>query len=115
MPHALRPPFTASDLTTRLRVVTHSSIHCCPAHLWEPHTRGLLQAWIDDPSQPPVVVAHWDAATGVLSRVDDAAEPFMRSLPSLLAETRDVASLDAMLLAVVGKLAEGRGRAAARP
>ena len=115
VPHALRPPFTATDLTARLRVVTHSSIDCCPAHLWEPHTRGLLQAWIDDPAQPPVVVFHWDATTGAASRVDDTAEPFMRSLPPLLRETRDVASLDAMLLAVVSKLAEGRGPATARP
>ncbi len=114
VPHALRPPFTATDLTARLRVVTHSSIHCCPAHLWEPHTRGLLQAWMDDPAQPPVVVFHWDPTTGAASRVDDTAEPFMRSLPPLLRETRDVASLDAMLLAVVSKLAEGRGPTTAR-
>ena len=115
VPHALRPPFTATDLTARLRVVTHSSIHCCPAHLWEPHTRRLLQAWIDDPAHPPVVVFHWDPTTGAASRVDDAAEPFMRSLPPLLRATRDVAALDTMLLDVVSKLAEGRGRAAARP
>ena len=64
VPHALRPPFTGRDVTAQLRVVTHSSIHCCPAHLWEPHTRGLLRAWLDDPARPPVAILHWDETSG---------------------------------------------------
>ncbi len=112
VPHALRPPFTATDLTARLRVVTHSSIHCCPAHLWEPHTRGLLQAWLDDPARPPVVVLYWNADTGVVTRVDDAAQPFVRALVPILAEARDVAALDAALVDVVEKLTGGELRTA---
>jgi hypothetical protein len=108
VPHAVRPPFTATDLTARLRVVTHSSIHCCPAHLWEPHTRALLQAWQDDATHPPVVVLYWNADTGAVTRVDDAAQPFVRALIPILRETRDVASLDATLLDVVEKLTGGR-------
>ena len=108
VPHAVRPPFTASDLTARLRVVTHSSIHCCPAHLWEPHTRSLLQAWQDDATHPPVVVLYWNADSGAVTRVDDAAQPFVRALIPILRETRDVASLDATLLDVVEKLTGGR-------
>jgi hypothetical protein len=112
VPHALRPPFTSTDLTTRLRVVTHSSIHCCPAHLWEPHTRGLLQAWLDDPARPPVVVLHWNADTGAATRVDDAAQPFVRALVPILAEARDVAALDAAIVDVVEKLTGGELRTA---
>jgi hypothetical protein len=112
VPHALRPPFTSADLTTRLRVVTHSSIHCCPAHLWEPHTRGLLQAWLDDPTRPPVVVLHWHAGTGAATRVDDAAQPFVRALVPILAEARDVAALDAAIVDVVEKLTGGELRTA---
>jgi hypothetical protein len=115
VPHALRPPFTATDLTTRLRVVTHSSIHCCPAHLWEPHTRGLLRAWIGDTTRPPVVVLHWDAATGRLARVDDGAQPFVRAVVPMLTETRDVAALDAMLLDIVEKLTGGWATRRGRP
>ena len=115
VPHALGPPFTATDLTARLRIVTHSSIHCCPARVWEPHTRQLLQAWMDDPSRPPVVVMQWHPATGALSRTDDAAQPFMRALVPILVETRDVASLDAVLLDIVEKLAEVPAAAADRP
>jgi hypothetical protein len=112
VPHALRPPFTSTDLTARLRVVTHSSIHCCPAHLWAPHTRELLQAWIDDPTRPPVVVLHWHADTGAATRVDDAAQPFVRALVPILAEARDVAALDAAIVDVVEKLTGGELRTA---
>ena len=112
VPHALRPPFTGRDVTAQLRVVTHSSIHCCPAHLWEPHTRGLLRAWLDDPARPPVAILHWDETSGQLLRVDDAAQPFIRALVPILAETRDVASLDAAILDVVEKLT---GAVPARP
>jgi hypothetical protein len=108
VPHALRPPFTGADVTAQLRVVTHSSIHCCPAHLWEPHTRGLLRAWLDDPTRPPVVVLQWNAASGAMARVDDTEQPFIREVVPILAGTRDVASLDAMLLDVVEKLTGGR-------
>jgi hypothetical protein len=108
VPYAVRPPFTATDLTARLRIVTHSSIHCCPAHLWEPHSRALLQAWHDDATRPPVVVLYWNADTGAVARVDDAAQPFVRALIPILRDTRDVASLDAMLLDIVEKLTGGR-------
>jgi hypothetical protein len=110
VPHALRPPFTTADLTDRLRIVTHSSLHCCPVQLWEPHTRALLRAWLDDPSHPPVVVVHWHAETGVPTRVDDTAQPFLRAVVPLLAETGDAASLNAALLGVIGKLTGGDTR-----
>jgi hypothetical protein len=112
VPHALGPPFTSDDLTARLRIVTHSSLHCCPANLWEPHTRGLLQAWLDDPARPPVVVLHWNADTGAATRVDDAAQPFVRALVPILAEARDVAALDAAIVDVVEKLTGGELRTA---
>jgi hypothetical protein len=110
VPHALRPPFTSADVTARLRVVTHSSIHCCPAPVWEPHTRALLRDWLGDPAAPPVAVLFWDGTSGALSRVDDAAQPFIRALVPILAETRDVAALDAALLDVIEKLTGGRAR-----
>jgi hypothetical protein len=110
VPHALRPPFTSADLTSRLRVVTHSSLHCCPARLWEPHTRGLLRAWLEDPARPPVVVLHWNAVTGAVARVSDSDQAFVRALVPVLAGTRDVAALDATLLDVVGKLTGGDTR-----
>ncbi len=109
VPHALRPPFTSEDLTKRISVVSHSSIHCCPAVLWEPHTRDTMRAWAERPDRPPVVVLHWDADTGALSRLNDRDDPFLRSLVSVLRETPDVSSLDRVILDVTDRYVAGRG------
>lgn len=109
IPHAFRPPFTEVDLPSRLRFISHSSIHCCPAIVWEPHTRRSMREWLDDPRRPPVVALYWHPESGALSRVDDTAEPFLRELVPVLLETRDVASLDSGLLDVLTKLVAGRG------
>jgi hypothetical protein len=70
---------------------------------------------VDDPSHPPVVVMQWHPATGALSRTDDTAQPFIRALVPILAETNDVASLDTVLLDIVEKLAAVPAVAANRP
>ncbi len=104
LPHALRPPFTGDDLTQRVRVISHSSIHCCPAHLWEPYTRDAMRAWYADPAQPPVIALRWDPGTGTLYRLDDRQDPFLRTLVAMLGDTRDVASLDGVILDISRKL-----------
>jgi hypothetical protein len=83
LPHALRPPFTRADLTRRVTVVSDSSIHCCPAILWEPYTRGALREWLDRPGSPPVIALYWNP--------DD---PYLRTLMKVLLETRSRAALD---------------------
>jgi hypothetical protein len=98
LPHALRPPFTGVDLTRRVRVISHSSIHCCPAHLWETYTREAMRSWNADPTRPPVVALRWDPDTGLLYRLSDREDPLLRTLVGTLRDTRDVASLDRMLL-----------------
>lgn len=108
VPHALRPPFTGEDVAARLRIVSHSSLHCCPANIWEPHTRGAMRAWLADTTQPRVVALYWHPDTGDLSRVDDVGEPFLRTLVPILLDTCDVASLDSGLLDVFNKLVAGR-------
>ena len=104
LPHALRPPFTGKDLTRRVRVISHSSIHCCPAHLWEPYTREAMRAWSVDPSRPPVVALRWDAATGEPYRLSDQQDPLLRTLVATLQDTSDVASLDRLILDISHKL-----------
>ena len=110
VPHALGPPFTGQR-----------------CHGAAPHRHALV-----DPLLPGAAVgaAHPPAAAGVdrrsgpaagggdalasgdrrAARVDDAAQPFIRALVPILAETRDVASLDAVLLDIVEKLADAAGR-----
>ncbi len=104
LPHALRPPFTGEDLTRRVRVISHSSIHCCPAHLWEPYTRDAMRDWSADPSQPPVIALRWDPDTGLSYRLSDQQDPFLRTLVAILRDARDVASLDRMILDISRKL-----------
>lgn len=105
LPHALRPPFVAEDLTGRVSVISHSSLHCCPANRWEPYTRDLLRAWAADPARPPVIALHWDASTGRRSRVSDADDPFLRSMATWLIDAEDVAALDRGLLAITDRFA----------
>lgn len=108
LPHAIRPPFTSWDVTSRVRVISHSSIHCCPANVWEPYTRDTLRAWASDPARPPVVALHWDADTGRLSRRSDVEDPFLRPLVTMLLDTKEVASLDRVILDVTNRYTAGR-------
>ena len=94
LPHALRPPFTREDLTRRVTVVSDSSIHCCPAILWESYTRGALHKWLGRPEQAPVIALYWNPDTGQLSRVSDTDDAYLRTLMKVLAETKTRAALD---------------------
>jgi len=94
LPHALRPPFTREDLTRRVTVVSDSSIHCCPAILWEAYTRGALHEWLGRRDQPPVIALYWNPDTGQLSRVSDADDAYLRTLMKVLVDTKTRAALD---------------------
>jgi hypothetical protein len=108
LPHALGPPFTSEDLTARVSVISHSSLHCCPAHVWEPYTRERLRTWAADPSRPPVIAFHWDEATGTASRASDADDPFLRNMALWLLDTPGVADLDRRILEITDRFATVR-------
>jgi hypothetical protein len=110
LPHAIRPPFTTWDVTSRVRVISHSSIHCCPANVWEPYTRDALRQWADDPARPPALALHWDQETGQLSRLSGQDDAFLRSLVLMLRETREIASLDRVMLDITSRYTAGRPR-----
>ena len=94
LPHALRPPFSREDLTRRVTVISDSSIHCCPAVLWEAYTREALHDWLGRPEQPPVIALYWNPDTGQLSRVSDDDDRYLRTLMKVLLETKGRAALD---------------------
>jgi hypothetical protein len=94
LPHALRPPFTREDLTRRVSVISDSSIHCCPAVLWEAYTREALHDWLARSEQPPVIALYWNPDTGQLSRVSDDDDGYLRTLMKVLLETKGRAALD---------------------
>lgn len=104
LPYALRPPFTKEDVAQRARVISHSSIHCCPANVWEPYTRNAMLAWSADPTQPPVILMRWDADTGTLYRLSDREDPVLRGLVALLRDSPDVGALDRRILDLSRKL-----------
>jgi hypothetical protein len=100
LPYALRPPFTSEDLPQRVSFISHSSIHCCPAYLWEAYTRRAMHAWAANTRRPPVIALRWDQDTGELFRLRDSDNPFLRNAVEALLETNDVASLDRLMLHV---------------
>lgn len=99
-PHALRPPFTREDLPSRVSVISHSSIHCCPANVWEPYTRRTIQTWMANSARPPAIALRWNPDTGELFRLREDADPFLRTAISLILEAPDVTNLDSSILSV---------------
>lgn len=97
IPHSVRPPYVRADAGTRLSVISDSFDHCCAAPLWDRYTRDALRKWHDDARRPPVVALYWDPRTGRMSRVSDRDDPQLRTVVSLLIETRDRASLDSVI------------------
>ncbi len=104
LPHALRPPFTRDDLPGRVSIISHSSIHCCASYFWEPYTRRTMRAWMENPAHPPVIALRWDADTGQLFRLRDDEDAFLRTLVTLLLATKDVTSLDRLILNITNGL-----------
>lgn len=108
LPHALRPPFTRDDLTRRVSVISHSSLHCCGAHQWEEYTRRTLRTWISRPERSPMVALYWDPTTGELSRLSERDDPFLRPLMTVWLETGDGDALDRLILDALDKLVATR-------
>jgi hypothetical protein len=104
VPHALRPPFTATDLTRRVAVITHSSLYCCSAAQWNLHTRQLLRDWRSRADRPPVIALYWHPDSGQLSRLTDAAESYLRFVMEVLPETGSSAAMDEAILDTFSEL-----------
>jgi hypothetical protein len=97
VPYSVRPPFTATDLTKRIFVISDSADHCCEAGQWSDYTRGALRGWRDRTDRPPVVALYWNPMTGRMSRVSDRDDPQLRTLAALLLETDSRETLDSAI------------------
>jgi hypothetical protein len=97
VPHSVRAPFTSNGVSQRLLIISDSFDHCCDAPQWERYTRDALHRWNGEAKRPAVVALYWDARTGRMSRVSDRDDPQLRTLATLLIETRDRASLDSQI------------------
>jgi hypothetical protein len=99
-PFMAQPPYTRTDLTARVRIITPWRLHCCRAQ-WLDYTRDTLRQWSASPSPTPVVALFFDARTGGMSRLTDQDEPALRSIVPVLME---IDSVDAMDRAILGLL-----------
>jgi hypothetical protein len=97
VPHSVRAPFVAKEVSNRLLIITDSFDHCCDAPQWDRYTRDALRRWHDEAGRPAVVALYWDARTQRMSRVSDRDDPQLRTLATLLIEARDRASLDSQI------------------
>jgi len=97
VPYSVRPPFTPTDVTTRVSVISDSSDHCCNAILWEEYTRTRLREWHGRSDRPPVVALFWNPQTQRMTRVSDADDPQLRTLAGLLLEAKNREALDGIL------------------
>jgi hypothetical protein len=97
VPHSVRAPFMSNEVSKRLLIISDSFDHCCDAPQWERYTRNALHRWNEDVGRPAVVALYWDARTGRMSRISDRDDPQLRTLASLLIQTRDRASLDSQI------------------
>jgi hypothetical protein len=97
VPYSVRPPFTATDLTKRIFVISDSADHCCDAAQWSEYTRGALRGWRDRTDRPPVVALYWNPMTGRMSRVSDRDDPQLRTLAALLLQTDSRETLDSAI------------------
>jgi hypothetical protein len=108
VPHAFKPPFTSTDLTERVSVISDSSLHCCAANQWNEYTRSALQAWAANPARPPVVAMHWDPRTLRRSRVSDRDDPQLRTVMTQLIQTDSRATLDSAIRSFLQNFVAGR-------
>ena len=103
----LRPPFTAQDQESRVRLVTPQPLYCCRAQ-WDAATRSTLRDWLTSAGRPPAVALRWDEETGALFRLSEGEEPYLRSLLAVLAETDSPQALDRGLRELAGRLPPAR-------
>lgn len=107
LPFAAQPPFTRTDLTQRVRIVSPMMLHCC-RYQWDMYTRQTLTAWTNAPERPMLVALHWDATTGRLSKLTDTEEPVLRAMIALLLDTPTPDALDTRVRELLDKLVAGR-------
>ena len=110
VPFSVRPPYTATDLTSRAFIVTPTLLHCCRRQ-WLDDTRQTLRTWAAQPQPGPVIALYFDPKTGAVSRRSDVEYPPLRGIVQTLVEhdqTRvaldDIVALDRSILRVLHEL-----------
>jgi hypothetical protein len=100
LPFVVKPPYTDSDLTERVHIVSPMALYCCRTQ-WNDDMRRALESWSRNPEAPPVIAFFWDDRTGAASRVTDRDDPFLRTLMQALVETSGAQALDGGLTGAI--------------
>ncbi|MBA2303986.1 MAG: hypothetical protein H0W08_15315 [Acidobacteria bacterium] len=102
-PFMAQPPYTRTDLTQRVYIVTPWRLHCCRGQ-WLAHTRRTLEEWNARRPPTPIVALAFDPRTGAVSRLTDAEYPGLRTLVPALREIDSLEALDRSLLRMLDQL-----------
>jgi hypothetical protein len=109
VPFNFQPPYTQSDLTQRVYIVSPWRLHCCRS-LWADYTRRTLRAWAARGDHPPIVVLYASPRTGAISRLTDRDYPALRSLIPVLLTMESREAIDKAILDILERLV-GNGAA----
>ena len=99
LPFALRPPFSRTDLTERVFVVSRPWAYCCPR--WFDDARSSLRQWAGQASRSPAIALRWDATTGALLQQSDVDNPGLRYQVLSLANANTSEEMDKTLQAIL--------------
>jgi hypothetical protein len=74
LPFAVRPPFTRTDLTRRVFVISPRPLSCCTGQ-WFEETRETIRRWSAGDRRNSAVALRWDADSGALFRATEVDSP----------------------------------------
>jgi hypothetical protein len=107
LPFAARPPFTTLDVTRRVGVVSQVALHCCHVR-WDEDTRRTLKGWHDQREPGPVIALSWDASTGVMSRLTDREDAYLRAVVVAAMATEGPEALETVITGAIDAVATAR-------
>ena len=102
LPFAAQRPFTRTDLTERVSIVSPVLIDCCRDQ-WAERTRRIVRTWSQRESAP-LVALRWDARTGTYSRLTDREDAALRSQVMALVEADTSETLDRAMLTILRRI-----------
>jgi len=102
LPFAAQRPFTRTDLTERVAIVSPVLIDCCRDQ-WAERTRRIVRTWSQRASAP-LVALRWDARTGTYSRLTDREDAALRSQVMALLEADTSETLDRAMLTILRRI-----------
>jgi hypothetical protein len=102
LPFAVQPPFTDTDLREQFHIIYPLGIHCCQGsqllrRQWVEQTQETIDAWANEPDQPPAVVLSWNSSNGALTRQSENDAPSLRARLLRCLDTNTVEEMESQL------------------